>query len=63
MTYDYIYIAHIPQVQPPELSIFSDNDFLENHIDALPQFWARVIFLDNYSISFSKDVLTWLNHI
>jgi hypothetical protein len=53
--------AHIPQEQPPKLSIFPDNDSLLNHVDAITLFLARVIFPHNYSSIISKDVSAYLD--
>ena len=55
--------SHIPQVQPPKLSIFPDNDSLQNRVDAITLFLARVIFPHNYSSILSNDVFACLDHI
>jgi accessory colonization factor AcfC len=44
-------------------SIFSDNDFRQNHVDAITYFRAKIIFFYNYNSSLSKDTLRCLDHI
>jgi hypothetical protein len=48
--------SHIPQVKPSNSAIFPDNDSLQNRVDVITLFLARVIFPNNYSSIISKDV-------
>gem|GEM_PF-2579975 len=41
------------QVRLPKPSIFSYNDFLQNRVEAITLFGARIIFFDNYSNNFA----------
>ena len=58
-----IFRSHIPQVQLPKLSIFPDNDSLQNRLGAITLFLTRVIFHPNYSTIISKDVFACLDLI
>jgi tetratricopeptide (TPR) repeat protein len=55
--------AHIPQVQPPKLTIFPDNNSLQNRGESTTLFLARVIFPHNYISIISKDVFACMDHI
>jgi hypothetical protein len=48
-----IVLTHIPQVKLRNPSIFPDNDFPENRVDAITSFSAKAVYSNNYNINLS----------
>jgi hypothetical protein len=46
--------THIPQVKLRKPSIFPDNDFPENRIDAIASFSAKSVYTNIYNINLSN---------